>query len=157
MINMIDDILLPTDGSETAMNASNLAIDLSKRYGARLHVLRNLDPISQIANPEAVKQIMNERSEEAKELMSKIAARAEEEGVNTTTFVSGGNNPSDEILSYCDEHGIDLVVMGTHGHSGLNRLFLGSTTERTLRSASIPVVAVPPAEEEKEAGENEEM
>jgi nucleotide-binding universal stress UspA family protein len=56
------------------------------------------------------------------------------------------DSATDAIQSYCDDHDIDLVVMGTHGHSGLNRLFLGSTTERTLRSASIPVLAVPPSE-----------
>jgi nucleotide-binding universal stress UspA family protein len=145
---MIRNILLPTDGSDTALNASELAIDMAKRYEATLHVLTNLDPISQVANPQVSRQIMDERSNDAEELMNNIASRAEEAGITARTHVTDLDSATDAIQSYCDEHDIDLVVMGTHGHSGLNRLFLGSTTERTLRSASIPVLAVPPSEED---------
>ena len=52
---------------------------------------------------------------------------------------------ADEILKQAAECGADLIVMGTHGHTGPERFLLGSVTERVLRHSKIPVLAVPPA------------
>jgi nucleotide-binding universal stress UspA family protein len=62
--------------------------------------------------------------------------------VKLTTEVIGGK-PYEEILRTVDTKGIDLVVMGSTGRHGLNRVLLGSTTDRVLRSAKVPVVVVP--------------
>jgi nucleotide-binding universal stress UspA family protein len=57
-----------------------------------------------------------------------------------TQVVEG--NPSEEILAYATEHGIDLITMGTHGRSGLDRVVMGSVAERVVRRSSVPVLTV---------------
>jgi nucleotide-binding universal stress UspA family protein len=71
------------------------------------------------------------------------ADRAAEAGLDATGAVLDEGRPvSRTILDYADAHGVDCIVMGTHGQTGLGRLVLGSATERTLRASSIPILTV---------------
>ncbi|WP_227380071.1 universal stress protein [Haladaptatus halobius] len=70
-----------------------------------------------------------------------MAAQADDIGIDTKTAVRRGI-PQDAILVYADEHNIDIIVMGTHGRTGVKRALMGSVTETVVRHADIPVLTV---------------
>jgi nucleotide-binding universal stress UspA family protein len=139
---MYDDILVPTDGSEHATAALREALELADEYGATLHVLSVVDSrdlgLTTPADVESLRDGLRAGSERAVE---DAVARAAEAGVPTTSTVEVGL-PHRAIVDYVADHGVDLVVMGTHGRSGLERVLIGSVTERVLRRARAPVLTV---------------
>ena len=136
-------ILVPTDGSETAEAAMTHAIDLGERYDADIHVLNVINSWRYDTSIESAVEPLREEGEEAVERLADVAADAD---VTVTTAVEIGN-PAAHILEYVDEHGVDLIVMGTRGRGGLPRRLLGNVTQYVTTHASIPVHVVPPATE----------
>jgi nucleotide-binding universal stress UspA family protein len=139
---MYDRILLPTDGSQGTDRAVDEAIGLAAETGAELHVLFVVDA----ANVPYAPEMTDERLETqlrgiGEEAIESIRERAETEGVAVREAIENGT-PHREVLSYVDREGVDLVVMGTHGRSGLDKYLLGSVTERVVRSADVPVLTV---------------
>ncbi|MFC6766820.1 universal stress protein [Natrinema soli] len=145
-------ILVPTDGSELARRALEEARTIAGLTDATIHVMYVVDDAA-IAEP-ATDASLNEVSLDAdvhrlfdrfeavgEHAIGDIRATAAERGVDIVTAVRRGN-PDEEILTYVDEQDIDLIVMGTHGRRGVQRYLLGSTTERVLRRATTPVLAV---------------
>ena len=138
---MYDDILVPTDGSPASDAAIEHAIDLAAQYGARLHALYVVDG-SAYSTLEAGSEIVVEALEsEGEEATARVADAAADVGVEATTTVASGTAYR-SIREYVDEHGIDMIVMGTHGRKGLDRYLLGSVTERVVRTADVPVLTV---------------
>lgn len=137
---MYERILLPTDGSEGNGRAIRQAIELAAETGAELHVLFVVEdmPYAPEMADESIEMQLREIGEGAIET---IRARAEEAGIELQTAIEEGM-PHREILEYTDSEGIDLIVMGTHGRSGLDRYLLGSVTERVVRTAEVPVLTV---------------
>jgi nucleotide-binding universal stress UspA family protein len=137
---MYDRILLPTDGSEGTNRAVRQAIDLAAETGAELHVLFVVEdmPYAPEMMDEQVEMRLREIGQKAVE---DIRERADETGVDVESVVEDGT-PHQAILNYADSEDIDLIVMGTHGRSGLDRYLLGSVTERIVRSSDVPVLTV---------------
>ena len=137
---MYDRILLPTDGSDASDRAVEQAIGLARETGATLHVLFVVEdiPYAPELMDDEVEGRLREMGEEA---LEQIRARADEAGVEIETALREGA-PHTAILEYADEAAVDLVVMGTHGRSGLDRYLLGSVTERVVRTADVPVLTV---------------
>ncbi|WP_423998011.1 universal stress protein [Halorubrum trapanicum] len=138
---MYSEILVPTDGSPASDAAIEHAIDLADQYGARLHALYVVDGAaysSLEAGAEIVVEALESEGEEATRRVSDAAADA---GVECVTSVTSGTAYR-SIHDYVDEHGIDVVVMGTHGRKGLDRYLLGSVTERVVRTSDVPVLTV---------------
>jgi len=135
-------VLVPTDGSDAANAAAAHAIDIAKRYGATVHVLYVADvrmsPISTGMDREAVLDLLD-RSD--RHPTAAVRTRAEAADVPAVEAVRLGV-PSETIRAYVAENDVDLVVMGTHGHTGLAHALLGSVTERVLRSVDVPVLTV---------------
>lgn len=136
-----DRILTPTDGSDPSTLGVDRAIDLGRRFGATVHALYVVD---QTARP-GDWDIVVERQEAAGEAaLDDAGERGAAAGIDVEKHLRRGN-PAEEILAFADEADVDLIVMGTAGRSGIDRLLhTGSTTERVLRGASVPVFAVPP-------------
>lgn len=137
---MYDRILLPTDGSEASDRAVEQAVGLARETGAELHVLYVVEDI-----PYAP-ELMDDEVEDqlraiGEEAIESIRARADAAGVEVVPALREGV-PHTSILEYADEAGADVVVMGTHGRSGLDRYLLGSVTERIVRTADVPVLTV---------------
>ena len=138
-----DDILVPTDGSASAAAAVEPACEIASQFDSRVHAL-NVVNLSNIATgseytlPKDLIDSLESRGEKATE---RVATRARESGLETATKVVSGF-PAADILDYATENGIDLIAMGTTGRTGLNRFLLGSTTERIIRHADMPVLAV---------------
>lgn len=135
---MYQRILLPTDGSGATDRAIDHALELAGTYGAELHVLYVLDDASLASVSEEATAELREQGTDA---VDGIADRASAADVEVETAVRKGS-PHREILEYADAADVDMVVMGTHGRSGVGRVLLGSVTERVVRAASVPVVTV---------------
>ncbi|QRV16082.1 universal stress protein [Haloterrigena salifodinae] len=147
---MYERILVPTDGSETAEAAIDHALELAERYDAVVHTLYvvDTDSMSLTLGAEQLDRIeqgkfgeMDEVRERAERATDYVADRARERGLEVVEHVSAGK-PHSLIAEYVEDNDIDLVVMGSHGRSGIRRTLLGSVTERTLRSTRAPVLVV---------------
>lgn len=120
----IDNILVPTDGSPSAEAAANHAIDIATTTGATIHALH-----------------VGEDDDSPAKAVAELATKR---GVEDVVTVVRDGKPHLEIAGYISEEDCDIVVMGTHGLTGLRRYLIGSVTERTLRFSTVPVVAVRP-------------
>ncbi|ERG94509.1 universal stress protein [Haloquadratum walsbyi] len=140
---MYDHILVPTDGSECADEAVTHAFNLATQHDAEVHVLSVVDArdISHGAPAVSPAQIESTLRENAHDMTDAVEDRGADTGVNVTPAVEAGI-PDDAIVTYAEEHDVDLIVMGTHGRTGLERYLLGSVTERTVRRSSVPVLTV---------------
>jgi nucleotide-binding universal stress UspA family protein len=138
---MYDRILVPTDGSSGADRAVEHAVDLATTYGAELHVLYVVNVASLSAEVHSP-QVVENFEEEGGEITYEVAERAANAGVEDVREEVVHGVPHEAILEYADEEGMDLVVMGTHGHTGLDRYLLGSVTEKVVRSSDVPVLTV---------------
>lgn len=141
----IDDILVPTDGSEAASEAANHAFDVAMDFDATVHVLSVVDTKTLAAAygagvgmPEVIKTI----KEDSREDVEAVRDRALAMGLECETAVLEGA-PSEAITDHAEDIGADVVAIGTHGRSGLDRLLLGSITERTVRTSPAPVLTIP--------------
>jgi nucleotide-binding universal stress UspA family protein len=139
---MYDSILVPTDGSDGAITAAAHAIELAQVHDATIHVLYVVDvrmsPISSGMDREEVMELLDENSEDP---TAAVVAQATEAGVDSESDVQVGV-PYEAICEYADVEGMDVIVMGTHGRTGIDHALFGSTTERVVRTAGVPVVSV---------------
>jgi nucleotide-binding universal stress UspA family protein len=138
---MYDTILVPTDGSDAAMKAVDHAVDLAAQYDATLHVLAVVDPTSFSTLDVDPSTVVVAMERQAREAAQRVETVADEAGVAVETAVVRGD-PARTITTYATDNEADLVVMGTHGRSGLDRYLLGSVTERVVRTADVPVLTV---------------
>lgn len=140
---MYDSILLPTDGSESAIEALDHAVGASEAYDADLHIISVIDRRVVLAADADDKQTVKEElADDAAVAVDELATRAMNDGISTTTATPYGV-PYREILSYAATEHVDLLVLGTHGRTGREkRLNLGSTTERVVKEAHRPVLVV---------------
>ncbi len=140
----IQRILVPTDFSTHAARAAEFAIELSKEFGASIHLLHcypvNVGAASLYGMTFPVELEASIRKVAQKQLgdwREKVAG----EGVEAELSLSP-QSPAQGILALAEEIGADLIVMGTRGRSGLKHLLLGSVAERVVREASCPVVTL---------------
>jgi nucleotide-binding universal stress UspA family protein len=140
----IKKILFATDYSAGSERACDMVRSLAKACGASivvLHVVNELtDPQSRYLSSEVIESLSREVKTHAVDEMRHFARR-HFDGLDYTTDVQAGR-ASEEILRYADAMQADLIVMGTHGRSGLEKLFVGSTAEKIVRSARTPVLTV---------------
>ena len=137
---MADEILVPTDGSDGATAALEHALDVAAADGARVHVLFVVDTTGDglRSDDDEVLEVFEARGAE---IVTAAAERANDRGVSVVDVVERGD-PHETILTYAETAAVDLITMGTHGRRGLKRLFLGSVTERVVRTATVPVLTV---------------
>ncbi|MBI4886302.1 MAG: universal stress protein [Acidobacteria bacterium] len=140
-------VLVPTDFSEHSDAALDCARHVAARFGASLHLLHVLDDrvISGSAGSELVVAESSEvRAARATDVEERLADRLDEGDritLRATTGVLFGA-PAPSIASYAAGYGFDLIVMGTHGRTGLAHLLMGSVAEHVVRSATCPVITV---------------
>jgi nucleotide-binding universal stress UspA family protein len=138
---MYDDILVPTDGSECARRAVDEAIRLASAFDAALHTVYVVD--TTLAGSEGgAAAVFDQLEAEGESILRDVRERADDAGVDTVEASVATGVPSRTIIDYCDEYGVDLVVMGTHGRTGLERTLIGSVTEKVVRTSDVPVLTV---------------
>lgn len=148
---MIDRLLLPTDGSETADRATDHAANLAQRYEADVHVVYVVDAGALNLGTgigEGYAGVVDKLRAAGQDEAQRVADELREAGVDATAETVDQDGVPDGILTYADEHGVDAIVMGTHGRSGPERWLVGSVAEGVLRASSIPVMLIPPEPDE---------
>ena len=134
---MYDRILVPTDGTAGSTCAVENGLELAAKYGAAVHALYVVRTDSSMGHYDPV---VERREAEGEAAVEAVEERATDYDVTVTKAFRYGT-PHKEILDYVADHDVDLVVMGTHGRSGFDRLVnAGSVAERVLREASVPVM-----------------
>ncbi|NNK81741.1 MAG: universal stress protein [Flavobacteriaceae bacterium] len=137
-------ILVPTDFSEQADNALRVAAQLAKKYNAEIYLLHLLElPLNEVDAmsshsdlPEAV-FFMKLANKRFKEVLNKDYI----EGITVHETIEF-HQAFEGIMETCKTNNIDLIVMGSHGVSGLKEMFIGSNTEKVVRSSKIPVLVI---------------
>lgn len=139
---MYDRIVVPTDGSEQSAVVEN-ALDVAELAGATIHALYVVDERALDYQPSESgrEETRDARREEGEEATDRIVQRAGERGVEAVAAIRQGK-PAKTIVRYADEEDADLIVMGTHGRSGVDRYVLGSVTEQVVRTSEVPVMTV---------------
>ncbi len=141
----IKKILFPTDFSEGAKNALPYAIDMAKTFGAKLylmHVIYDIATASGLHVPHtSVDQMYSEIKTSAQKELERFGLK-EREGLTDVEYSIKRGVPYEEILKFAKENNINLIVIGTHGRKGIDRVLFGSTAERVVRNSSCPVLTV---------------
>jgi len=143
----IGSILVPIDFSIHSKNALKYAVPLAEKFRASLHLVYVVEPtiypadlgFGQVVLPGVEEELREKGGEELQALMEKeIGGR-----VKSSCTVRTGN-PHQEILREAEELGVAMIVVATHGHSGVEHMLFGSTADRIVRNARCPVLTVCP-------------
>jgi nucleotide-binding universal stress UspA family protein len=136
-------ILCPVDFFKTSAAAFEYAIKLAVQYNAKVHILHVVAPAMPATYGAVLSygDLTSVIEKDAKRSLQKFKARAAKTGIVATAEVLLGDANS-EILRAVETRRADLVVMGTHGRRGFERLVLGSVTERMLRHCPVPLIVV---------------
>ncbi|MCW5222048.1 universal stress protein [Verminephrobacter aporrectodeae subsp. tuberculatae] len=143
---MFEHILVPVDGSKTSLLAVSKAAALAKAFGSVVTSVYVIDPYpftgvgADFAYGQA--QYTNAATAEANIALDATRRAMAEAGVPVSTLVGEGHAVHEGILRALESTGADLIVMGSHGRRGLERLVLGSVTQRVLGVVRIPVLVV---------------
>jgi nucleotide-binding universal stress UspA family protein len=132
-------ILHPTDFSETSAHALRMAYQVAQDYGARLILLHAVEPPVYYGEFGATFTAADEYAESARERL--LALVEPEAGVDVETLMVEGI-ASPEILRLAEERSCDLIVIGSHGRTGLGRVLMGSVAEEVARKSPCPVLIV---------------
>ena len=141
----IKKILCATDFSEGSLNSLPYAVDLAKRYSAKLyliHVIHDVGKTSGWYVPHvSLDEMYKEMTKDAKAQLDKSFVD-EMRGFKDIEHVVLTGIPYQEISRFAEEKKIDLIVIGTQGRTGLERMLFGSTAEQVVRHAPCPVITV---------------
>lgn len=135
-------IVCPVDFSEASRTALHYAAVIADHFGARLVVATVDDPLLDSAAESAGVSLEQETERELQRFVADTVPKASAPPTTLDVTVSVGK-PAPEILRVAQEAAADLIVMSSHGQSGMSKRFFGSTTERVLRETTIPVLVTP--------------
>lgn len=145
---MYGTIMLPVDGSEVSNHAAEQGLMLAKALGSSV-IFQYVVDISIVTLPDAelgisnIEAIRKSFTEQGNKVIASFSSSAREMGVGFEALITEGD-VHDEILKTAEEKGAELIVMGTHGRRGLNRLLLGSVAESVTKRAHCPVLLIRP-------------
>jgi len=142
----INRVLVPTDFSDVANNALQTAIAVCKRQLASLtliHVIENSYFLFQPEAGGAAGSVLPRLIQDANENLASLARELRLEHDLVVDYVVRSGNPADEICALAFHRSTDLIIMGTHGASGLREFLVGSNAYRVVKNASCPVMTIP--------------
>jgi nucleotide-binding universal stress UspA family protein len=138
-------ILLPTDFSLGSEEAFEHAKDIAKSMGAKIHLLHVIQPVVYPTGIELAHESLINLEQDLEKVgqknIDKVSERLTNLGIDNSTHILLGK-PSEQIMEYVNKFDIDLVVIATHGASGLEHFLFGSTTEKVIRKVKCPVLVV---------------
>ena len=141
----IKSILFPTDFSHTGDKALAMAESLARDSGAKIHIIHVEEPPTAYGGGEMYYGMIEPDLEHLKELLSKVKPKDLQLDYEQH-MVTG--EPADAIARFANENDVDIIVMGTHGRTGLLRLLMGSVAEAVVRRSKCAVLTVKPADDE---------
>lgn len=130
---MFKTIMVPTDGSKNARKAEDVAISIARNFQAKLMVVHIID--EKLIYPFEVLE------EDGEKILKRATIKGKDQGVDVQQVLIVGN-PTHDMAKIVEKTGADLVVIGTHGKSGLQKLLMGSVAENTIKTVKIPVLLV---------------
>ncbi|MDB5931216.1 MAG: UspA domain protein [Polaromonas sp.] len=145
---MFNHILLATDGSAASEHAAKMAADMARIHGARLTSVYVVDPYPYLgigeSNPMGFQSYMAAAQQHAAQAHAKVAELCRQGGalVPLQARISEDLTAADGIVQMAKAEGADLIVMGSHGRTGLARLVVGSVVSKVLAATSVPVLVV---------------
>ncbi len=154
---MFEKILLPLDGSELSEQAVASARGMAQAFNSQLHLLqvlslgdrfaltRGMDygAVSSGLSQSLMDEVTAAETAKAEEYLAAVAVRLRADGLDVVTAIPDGP-AAEKIIEYAEAQSIDLIVMSTHGRGGIQRLLVGSVTDRVIRSSTLPVLVVRP-------------
>ena len=134
-------ILIPTDGSDYSLRAAEYGISIAKMLGAQIMVVYVMDEIvlNQISKVTERKDVERELKKDGQRYINYILGVAEKEGVKAASILAKGR-PFEQIVHIAKGLSMDLIVMGTYGLRGAERILIGSVAERVIEYAPCPVM-----------------
>jgi nucleotide-binding universal stress UspA family protein len=140
-------ILCPIDFSDASRAALETACDLARRFDAKV-ALFHAYPVPGYTFPDgsfvASAKMLDELADQAKRHLDEWKALAETAGVKEVETATAVGEPAHEIVDFATRNRADLLVLGTHGRTGLSHALMGSVAERVVRKAPCPVLTVRP-------------
>jgi nucleotide-binding universal stress UspA family protein len=139
----IKKILIPTDGSDYSLRAAEYGIGLAKMLDAEVTTVYVIDTVAldQLAKATEREDVERELKTDGQRYMNYILGLAEKSGVKTASLLAKGR-PFEQIVHSAKNLGIDLIVMGTYGRRGAERILIGSVAERVIEYSTCPVLVV---------------
>jgi nucleotide-binding universal stress UspA family protein len=147
---MYNKILVPLDGSQFSQCSLDHVRAIARGCKVpEVVLLRVIEPLSSSdiaglarAGGNSITQLENANEADAKDYVSSMAKRLNEEGLSVKGEVVTGK-ADEAIADYARKNGIDLIIMSSHGRSGVSRWVMGSVADRVMRSSIVPVLLVP--------------
>jgi nucleotide-binding universal stress UspA family protein len=133
-------ILVATDGSEYSRRALARALDFAESYGSELDMISIVEISPEIYS--IAPQVVEEKVEKTEGYLAGLKKRAAARGITSRGFVRDSAEPYNVITEIAQKEQIGLILMGSHGRTGLSRILMGSTAERVIANAPCPVIVV---------------
>ncbi len=143
LIEGVKKILIPTDGSDYSIRAAEYGISLAKMLQAEILVVYVIDTVvlDQIARITQREDAERELKQDGQRYANYILGLAEKENVKASSLLARGR-PFEQIVHIAKSFGINLIVMGTYGRRGTERILIGSVAERVIEYSACPVLVV---------------
>ena len=144
---LLKHVLVATDFSDASGVALNYGRELARTFEATLHVIHAVDllaariPMSQ-GHGYDLDHLQKEIEESARIAIAELVTKEDRTRLDAREAVVAALNPAEAILEYARDKTIDVIVIGTHGRTGLSRLVMGSVAEKIVRNAPCPVLTV---------------
>jgi nucleotide-binding universal stress UspA family protein len=139
-------ILYPSDFSPASRPASKRAVELARALRSQLLIVHVMGPLPTIGEgyitPETVERLLQSQRLLAQRQLRALVTRAKAAGVRASGLLVETGMPHEQIVRVARRKRADMIVMGTHGRSGLTRLLLGSVAARVIATAKCPVLTV---------------
>ena len=141
---MFEKILVATDGSEHGYRAARVALELGKISGGKVTAIYVADTVktSHLPDDMLLFSIRELLLKEGKEALKQVESLAQEKGVAFESLVVEGN-PGSEIIRSAEASGMDIIILGAVGRTGLDKFLLGSVAEKVVRNSKLPVLTIP--------------
>lgn len=141
-------ILIPIDGSESSLEALGYAGSFASEFNITVYLMTVTEPHHSIYDIYADPNILIHRVSEATAILNQRLGETEEKakeiGIRNIKLIKCFGKPCEKIIELATEKKIDLIVMGTHGRTGIAHFLIGSITEKVIRSAPCPVLVIRP-------------
>jgi universal stress protein A len=154
----ISSILWPSDGSQPSYKALDAAIELARKFKARLYALQVVHQVPTVTGagfvPVAIQGFdvplyEQELMKTAEEELHQMVSDKVPEEIEVRARVKIGI-PAETITNFAKDNNVSMIVMATHGRTGISRFMLGSVAEKTIRQATIPTLIIPASDEDQD-------
>ena len=144
----IKKILIPIDGSDSSMEALRYASSFASEFNITIYLMTVIEPNYGMYDAYAEQIIFAQRETEimtvVNERLEETEKKAAKMGIKNIITATRVGSPYEKIIEFAEEEEIDLIVMGTHGRSGIAHFLIGSVTEKVIRTSPCPVLVIRP-------------